>query len=218
MPPTVTRPLAGGAPGPAPIAPPPRAVAPPPPRANPTPPRATPTVPAPTAPAPTRPVVPARLTAAAAPVAPAAPSHTTRTAVIPPPGVAERGPSLNPKLGPPAAADPRFERALEHLRERRWAQARPLLSELSAGAPTDVRHRAYLHDLRGWEAFELGKDGEARAEWRRALACDPGLGMAQSGRCRTPAWADRGAPGPSSPHRGAGGRTVAIGALARFVM
>lgn len=179
MPPTMTRPLAGGAPGPAPIAPPPRAVAPPPPRANPTPPRATPTVPAPTAPAPTRPVVPARLTAAAAPVAPAAPSHTTRTAVIPPPGVAERGPSLNPKLGPPAAADPRFERALEHLRERRWAQARPLLSELSAGAPTDVRYRAYLHYLRGWEAFELGKDGEARAEWRRALACDPGLGMAQ---------------------------------------
>ena len=104
---------------------------------------------------------------------------TTRTAVIPPPGGAERGPSLNPKLGPPAAADPRFERALEHLRERRWAQARPLLSELSAGAPTDVRYRAYLHYLRGWEAFELGKDGEARAEWRRALACDPGLGMAQ---------------------------------------
>lgn len=102
--------------------------------------------------------------------------HRTAT---PPTGGAERGPSLNPKLGPPAAADPRFERALEHLRERRWAQARPLLSELSAGAPTDVRYRAYLHYLRGWEAFELGKDGEARAEWRRALACDPGLGMAQ---------------------------------------
>ncbi|MBL8625220.1 MAG: hypothetical protein JNK64_28175 [Myxococcales bacterium] len=137
-------------------------------RPSPTPPRPTSTVPAPAA-APPR---------AAAPVGPAASTATTRTSVVPPPA-ADRGPSLNPKLGPPPASDPRFERALEHLRERRWAEARPLLSELSARSPTDVRYRAYLHYLRGWEAFELGKDGEARAEWRRALACDPGLGMAQ---------------------------------------
>ncbi len=148
-----------------------------PPRPSPAPLRPTSTVPAPAAPP------PARGTAAApprpgAPIAPASSAATTRTSVAPPPA-ADRGPSLNPKLGPPPATDPRFERALEHLRERRWAEARPLLSELSAGSPTDVRYRAYLHYLRGWEAFELGKDGEARAEWRRALACDPGLGMAQ---------------------------------------
>jgi Tetratricopeptide repeat len=65
------------------------------------------------------------------------------------------------------------------LRQRKWVDARVLLSELTASAPNDVRYRAYLHYLRGWEAFELGKDAEARGEWKRALACDPGLGMAQ---------------------------------------
>ncbi|MEZ4402078.1 MAG: hypothetical protein R3B06_18775 [Kofleriaceae bacterium] len=90
-----------------------------------------------------------------------------------------RGPSLRPQLEPIAATDQTFERALDHLRAKRWAEARPLLSELAQRAPADPRYRAYLHYLRGWEAFELGKDGEARSEWRRALACDPGLGMAQ---------------------------------------
>lgn len=143
------------------------------------PPRPTAAPPRPAAtPPPSRPASTGPAPRAAAPAAPAASTATTRTSVVPPPA-ADRGPSLNPKLGPLPATDPRFERALEHLRERRWAEARPLLSELSAGAPTDVRYRAYLHYLRGWEAFELGKDGEARAEWRRALACDPGLGMAQ---------------------------------------
>ena len=93
-----------------------------------------------------------------------------------------------PRPGPRGAAkkepDPApsrtvFDRALELLRERKWAEARLLLVELASSAPTDVRFRAYLHYVRGWEAFELGKPGEARAEWQRALSCDPGLGMAQ---------------------------------------
>jgi hypothetical protein len=107
---------------------------------------------------------------AAAPSAAAAPS----SAAAPP-----RAPSLNPRRDPLPPRDDRFDRAIEHLRERRWTDARPLLSALATEAPNDVRFRAYLHYLRGWEAHELGKDGEARAEWRRALACDPGLGMAQ---------------------------------------
>jgi predicted Zn-dependent protease len=93
------------------------------------------------------------------------------------------GPIARPKIAGRGDATPlptrNFERALELLRARRWSEARPLLVELAASAPNDVRYRAYLHYVRGWESFELGKDGEARAEWQRALACDPGLGMAQ---------------------------------------
>lgn|GEM_PF-2870206 len=94
-------------------------------------------------------------------------------------------PRPNP-AGRPARQDPApppsrsaFDRALELLRERKWPEARTLIVELAAAAPTDVRFRAYLHYVRGWEAFELGKPSEARAEWQRALSCDPGLGMAQ---------------------------------------
>ena len=31
----------------------------------------------------------------------------------------------------------------------------------------------------GWEAYQLGRDVEARGEWQKALAADPGLGMAR---------------------------------------
>jgi predicted Zn-dependent protease len=72
-----------------------------------------------------------------------------------------------------------FDRALDLVRERKWAEARTILVELAAGAPTDPRYRAYLHYVRGWEAFELGRPSEARAEFQRALSCDPGLGLAQ---------------------------------------
>lgn len=85
-------------------------------------------------------------------------------------------PRKDPAPPPSRAA---FDRALDLLRERKWPEARALLVELASTAPTDVRYRAYLHYVRGWEAFELGKPGEARAEWQRALSCDPGLGMAQ---------------------------------------
>lgn len=84
-----------------------------------------------------------------------------------------------PDPSPPPPTRPAFDRALDLARERRWAEARPLLVELAAQAPTDARYRAYLHYVRGWEAYELGKPGEARAEWQRALACDPALGIAQ---------------------------------------
>lgn len=95
----------------------------------------------------------------------AAPTASTRAAL-----------RKEPSAPPPRAA---FDRALDLLRDRKWAEARPLLVELASGAPTDFRYRAYLHYVRGWEAFEMGKDGEARAEWQRALSCDPALGMAQ---------------------------------------
>ena len=73
----------------------------------------------------------------------------------------------------------RFERALALLREQRFTEARAGFAELAAEAPTDTRYRSYLHYARGWEAFQLGKDGEARAEWQRALAIDPAHGLAR---------------------------------------
>lgn len=72
-----------------------------------------------------------------------------------------------------------FDRALDLARERKWAEARPLLVELASAAPADTRYRAYLHYVRGWEAYEAGRTGEARAEWQRSHACDPSLGIAQ---------------------------------------
>lgn len=73
----------------------------------------------------------------------------------------------------------RFERALDAIRRQKWGEARTELESLSAMAPNDQRYRAYLHYVQGWSAFQLGKDGEARGEWQKALACDPGLGMAR---------------------------------------
>ena len=46
-------------------------------------------------------------------------------------------------------------------------------------APADSRYRAYLHYVQGWDAYQLGRDGDARTEWQKALTCDPGLGMAR---------------------------------------
>ncbi len=73
----------------------------------------------------------------------------------------------------------RFEQALVLLRDQRYTEARVLFAELAAESGHDPRYRAYLHYARGWEAFQLGKAGEARAEWQRALACDPALGLAK---------------------------------------
>ncbi|MBK9031787.1 MAG: hypothetical protein IPL61_10760 [Myxococcales bacterium] len=126
------------------------------------------------------PIVPAAPGQPPLPRTPASSSARVPVAPATPPGQpAGRGPTLSPRLDAPPPTDDRFERALAHLRERRWGEARTVLVELAASAPNDPRYRAYLHYLRGWEAYELGKDGEARAEWRRALACDPGLGMAK---------------------------------------
>lgn len=107
----------------------------------------------------------------------------------PTPPPASRPPAARPRPAAPAATSTpstpagagrgAFERALDLMRDRKWSEARPLLVELAATAPTDPRYRAYLHYARGWEAFELGKPGEARAEFQRALSCDPNFAMAQ---------------------------------------
>ncbi|HVV86606.1 MAG TPA: hypothetical protein VHE35_26290, partial [Kofleriaceae bacterium] len=73
----------------------------------------------------------------------------------------------------------RFDRALDAIRRQRWAEAKAELERLSAASPADNRYRAYLHYVQGWDAFQLGRDGDARSEWQKALACDPGLGMAR---------------------------------------
>lgn len=134
-----------------------------------------------------RPVI-APTTPAAVPPPPARPPITpparapTQPVARPPATAARpihRGPTLSPKLDAPPPVDDRLDRALDHLRNKRWPEARVVLTELATAAPTDPRYRAYLHYLRGWEAFELGKDTEARGEWKRALACDPGLGLAK---------------------------------------
>ena len=142
-----------------------------------TPPVGVPIVPAP-APAPRSAVVPAPPIAtppARTPTASPAPARPPAAPARP----ISRGPTVSPKLDAPPPVDDRLDRALDHLRHKRWPEARAVLTELAVAAPTDPRYRAYLHYLRGWEAFELGKDTEARGEWKRALSCDPGLGLAK---------------------------------------
>lgn len=97
-------------------------------------------------------------------------------------------PGKQPLLSPTevrAAADAavlarqRFDRALDAIRRQLWYDARVELELLAADAPADTRYRAYLHYVSGWEAYQLGRDGDARGEWQKALASDPGLGMAR---------------------------------------
>ncbi len=93
----------------------------------------------------------------------------------------KREPTANPAASPapPAADASPLEKALELTRRQQWPEARAAFAELATQHPGDARYRAYLHYARGWEAFTLGKDGEARAEWQRSLACDPSNGLAR---------------------------------------
>lgn len=137
---------------------------------------------------------------AAAPVPRGVPTHervTTRmprlnaTPAMGVPVRASAAPTMPMAIPPPQPAPPpvpaglprdehdRFERALQHARAQRWPEARTAFSELTVQYPGVPRYRAYLHYARGWEAFGLGKDGEAKAEWNRALACDPSNGLAR---------------------------------------
>jgi hypothetical protein len=70
-------------------------------------------------------------------------------------------------------SSPSLEKALELAQQQKWPEARAAFVELATRHAGDPRYRANVHDARGWEAFSLGKDNEARAEWQRALACDP---------------------------------------------
>lgn len=103
------------------------------------------------------------------PVAPAPPITT------PPP---HRAPSPRPATPSPAppvrdSVNLQLERALTLAQQQKWPEARAAFVDLATRHPGDPRYRAYVHYARGWEAFTLGKDAEARAEWQRALACDP---------------------------------------------
>lgn len=69
--------------------------------------------------------------------------------------------------------DAQLDRALDLAQAQKWPEARVAFVELATRHPGDPRYRAYVHYARGWEAFTLGRDAEARAEWQRALACDP---------------------------------------------
>lgn len=104
---------------------------------------------------------------------------TARPTVPPPPAAAAPPPQPAQPSGPPLPRDEqdRFEKALTHARAQRWPEARAAFSELLTQHPNSPRYRSYLHYARGWEAFGLGKEGEARAEWNRALACDPSNGL-----------------------------------------
>lgn len=99
--------------------------------------------------------------------------------VVPPTAPPTPTPRPAPAAPSPSSARDRFDRGLELLRAQKWAEARTIFAALAAEVPADPRYRAYLHYTRGWDAFQLGKPTEARAEWQRALACDPGLGLAK---------------------------------------
>lgn len=73
-----------------------------------------------------------------------------------------------------------YEKGLGHAQAKRWPEARAIFGELAAQHPGDPRYRAYLHYARGWEAHAAGRTGEAKAEWQRALACDPSHALARS--------------------------------------
>ncbi len=89
-----------------------------------------------------------------------------------------RAPTARPASPSPApsvraAGNVQLERALTLAQQEKWSEARAAFVDLATRHPGDPRYRAYVHYARGWEAFSLGKDAEARAEWQRALACDP---------------------------------------------
>ena len=73
----------------------------------------------------------------------------------------------------PSGLDKALDQALVLAQREKWAEARAALVEIATRHPGDPRYRAFVHYARGWEAFSLGKDNEARAEWQRANACDP---------------------------------------------
>jgi hypothetical protein len=73
----------------------------------------------------------------------------------------------------PGGLDKALDQALALAQREKWAEARAAFVEIATRHPGDPRYRAYVHYARGWEAFSLGKDNEARAEWQRANACDP---------------------------------------------
>lgn len=100
---------------------------------------------------------------------PATPRPSTPT-----PGRAQTAPPP-----PPRPADPQLAKALDLAEKQQWAEARAAFVDVAARHPGDPRYRAYVHYARGWEAFTLGKDGEARAEWQRASALDPGNALAK---------------------------------------
>ncbi len=93
---------------------------------------------------------------------------------VPPARPVAAGASATVKPAPPVDPAAQFEAALELARREQWAQARAAFAVLATAHPGDARYRAHLHYARGWEAHQAGKPGEARAEWQRALACDPG--------------------------------------------
>jgi hypothetical protein len=112
--------------------------------------------------------------ASGVPISRAAADPTIPMATLAPPP-----PTPPVPAGLPRDEQDRFERALQHARAQRWPEARAAFSELTAQHPGVPRYRAYLHYVRGWEAFGLGRDGEAKAEWNRALSCDPSNGLAR---------------------------------------
>jgi hypothetical protein len=108
----------------------------------------------------------------------------TPRATTPPPRPATPNPAppnpptaSTPRAAPPTTSreplDPQLDRALALAAQKKWTEARALFAELATRQAGDPRYRAYVHLARGWEAYVLGKDAEARAEWQRASACDP---------------------------------------------
>lgn len=111
-------------------------------------------------------------------------SPTTPGTPVPPiPASPSPPPAATPQRVATMPATPQhalFEKALGHVQAKRWAEARAIFGELAAQSPGDPRFRAYLHYARGWEAHGAGRTNEAKAEWQRALACDPAHTLARA--------------------------------------
>jgi tetratricopeptide (TPR) repeat protein len=65
--------------------------------------------------------------------------------------------------------------AIGELRAGRLAEAREILRALLAETPTDKEVRTYLHYTLGREHHAARRNQEARSEYQRALAFDPGF-------------------------------------------
>lgn len=78
----------------------------------------------------------------------------------------------------------RFSAALQLLEVGRFGEARQAFRELATSNPGERRYRAYMHYAWGCEHQAAGRDDDAAAELRRALAIDHGFEAAQAALSR----------------------------------
>jgi predicted Zn-dependent protease len=78
----------------------------------------------------------------------------------------------------------RFRAAVADLRAGKLLRARDALRALVGENPHERRYRTYFHYAAGRDHHASGRNGEARAEYERALGFDPSFEAAQQSLAR----------------------------------